>query len=83
MTPIETDDLEWLRDAADGEVIYRRVKADGLELFYRAVPDVAEAIATARELWEWSWSKSKVYIQRYRQYSGKRPRLDWEVELVG
>ena len=83
MTPIETDDLGQLSDAADGEVIYRRVKADGLELFYRAVPELDEAIATARELWEWSWSKSKVYIQRYRKYSGEKVRLDWEVELVG
>jgi len=59
----------------------RRVKPDGTEVLYPLPDDLAEAMAEARELAEWKFTKSQVHVRRFRDTENGE-RLDWEVLLV-
>lgn len=60
--------------------VLRRVRPDGVELFYALADDLEEAIAGASEMNEWSFSKSTLYVQRWTQRNDQH-RLDWEVKI--
>lgn len=57
----------------------RRVRPDGMTQYYGLDDDLVEAMSMARELVEWSFTKSRCFVQRWRENNTK---LDWEVEFT-
>jgi hypothetical protein len=55
----------------------RRVKPDKSEMFYPLTENLEQAIQYACELWEWSYTKSTLYVQRVEDN-----RVRWEVQIT-